>query len=49
MSGLLVKEYYALRRYAKTVCVVVYLFGALSIYMESMLYFSMHGDDEYVC
>ena len=39
MSGLLVKEYYALRRYAKQYVLFFIFFGALSIYMESMLYF----------
>lgn len=39
MSGLLVKEYYTLRRYAKQYALLFVFFGALSIYMESLTYF----------
>lgn len=39
MSGLLVKEYFTLRRYVKQYVLLFIFFGALSIYMESMIYF----------
>lgn len=39
MSGLLIKEYFTLRRYVKQYVLLFIFFGALSIYMESMTYF----------
>ncbi len=39
MSGLLVKEYYTLRRYIKQYILLFIFFGALSVYMDSVIYF----------
>lgn len=39
MSGLLVKEYYTLRRYLKQYILLFILFGALSVYLDSAIYF----------
>lgn len=39
MSGLLVKEYYTLRRYVKQYILLYIFFGVISIYMESLTYF----------
>lgn len=39
MSGLLVKEYYTLRRYFKQYILLYIFFGVISIYMESLIYF----------
>lgn len=39
MSGLLVKEYYTLRRYLKQYILLFIFFGALSVYMDSVVYF----------
>ena len=39
MSGLLVKEYYTLRSYIKQYILLFIFFGALSVYMDSVIYF----------
>ncbi len=39
MSGLLVKEYYTLHRYIKQYILLFIFFGALSVYMDSVIYF----------
>lgn len=39
MGGLLVKEYYTLRRYLKQYIVLFIFFGVLSIYLDSAIYF----------
>lgn len=39
MSGLLVKEYYILRRHLKQYVLLIIFFGALSIFMDSVIYF----------
>lgn len=43
MSGLLVKEYYTLRRYFKQYILLYIFFGVISIYMESLIYFQGDG------
>lgn len=39
MSGLLVKEYYTLRRYLKQYILLFIFFGVLSVYLDSAIYF----------
>lgn len=39
MSGLLVKEYYTLRRYLKQYVILFVFFGAISFYLDSAIYF----------
>lgn len=39
MSGLLVKEYYILRRYMKQYVILFIFFGVLSVYQDSAVYF----------
>lgn len=39
MSGLLVKEYYTLHRYIKQYILLFIFFGALTVYMDSVIYF----------
>ena len=38
MSGLLVKEYYTLHRYIKQYILLFIFFGALSVYMLSLIH-----------
>ena len=39
MSGLLVKEYYTLRRFLKQYILLFIFFGVLSVYLDSAIYF----------
>lgn len=39
MSGLLVKEYYTLRRYLKQYILLFIFFGVVSVYLDSAIYF----------